>query len=160
MIVKILDNLKALGYSVTLEGDNIRLRYLGQGEHPAEAKPFTEELKNNKAQAISYLRAQDSPNKALSLHDEGVSIHKMPLSEFGEAGITLKIWSEVLNDHILFISDDAVITLNPLDLVAYTAMELTAMLDMEPEEVQAAHEVKRAFHRTRVIKHRVNHGQL
>ena len=138
MILKILDNLKALGYSVDLEGDNIRLRYLGQGEHPAEAKPLIEVLKNNKAQVISCLRAQETPNKGISSHDAGIDIQKMPLRDFEQAGLTLKVYSEVLNDHIFFISDETVLNRNPLDLVAYTATELTAMIDMEPEEVMAA----------------------
>lgn len=56
MIVKILDNLKVLGYSATLEGDAIRLRYLGQGEHPAEAKPLIAVIRANKPQAVEYLR--------------------------------------------------------------------------------------------------------
>lgn len=54
--LKILADLKALGYSVTLDGDNIRLRYLGIGEHPSEAQELIEALKAQKAEAIAYLK--------------------------------------------------------------------------------------------------------
>lgn len=91
-----------------------------------------------------------------SFHDGTMTetdIKKMPLSDFGKAGLIVKVYSEVLNDHILFISDDAALTLNPLDLVSYTAKELTAMLNMQPEELKAIHEVKTIFHKGRVIAH-------
>lgn len=56
MITKILADLKALGYSVTLEGENIRLKYLGRGEHPVEAQELIGALKVHKAEAVQYLR--------------------------------------------------------------------------------------------------------
>lgn len=89
-------------------------------------------------------------------------IFKMPLSEFVKAGKVLKVWSEVLKEHVYFVSSDAVLNRNPLDAVAYTAQELTAMLDMEPEEVRAAHEVKKVFHKAKVKEHRkgVRHEQF
>lgn len=80
-------------------------------------------------------------------------IEKMALSEFEKAGKVLKVWSEVLKEDVYFISSEAVINRNPLDAVAYTAQELQAMLDMTPEEVKAAHAVKRAFHKARIINH-------
>jgi hypothetical protein len=54
--VKILTELKALGYSIILEGENIRLRYLGMGAQPAEAAPLIRELKEKKAEAVAYLK--------------------------------------------------------------------------------------------------------
>lgn len=56
--MKILADLKALGYSVTLEGENIRLKYLGIGEQPSESRPLIEVLKAQKAEAVQYLLAQ------------------------------------------------------------------------------------------------------
>ncbi len=62
MLSKILDDLKTLGYVISLEGDNIRLRYLSIGEQPSEAGPLIEALKSNKAEAVEYLRqAQPLP---------------------------------------------------------------------------------------------------
>lgn len=81
-------------------------------------------------------------------------IEKMPLSDFEKAGLILPVWSEVLKERIYFVSSEAVINRNPLDTIAYNAQELQAMLDMTPEEVRAAHEVKRLFYKARVIEHR------
>lgn len=92
-----------------------------------------------------------------SFHDGTMTetdILKMPLSEFEKVGKVLKVWSEVLKDHVYFVSSETVLNRNPLDAVAYTAQELQEMLDMTPEEVKAAHEVKRAFHKARVVEHR------
>ena len=54
--MKILADLKALGYSVTLEGENVRLKYLGIGEHPVEGQPLIKTLKAHKAEVVQYLR--------------------------------------------------------------------------------------------------------
>lgn len=97
----------------------------------------------------NFLDKKD-PQKLRSVAD----IQKMPLSDFENSGLTLKIWSEVLQEHIYFVSSDAVLNqCSPLDAVAYTAMELTTVLDMESEEVRAIHEVKRVFQKGRVVEH-------
>ena len=54
--MKLLDDLKALGYSISLDGENIRLRYLGLGVHPPEAQPLMDALKACKAGAVAYLK--------------------------------------------------------------------------------------------------------
>lgn len=60
--MKILLDFKTLGYSISLEGEKIRLRYLGIGEQPSEAGALIEELKSHKAEAVEYLRqAQPLP---------------------------------------------------------------------------------------------------
>lgn len=158
---ELVSELKNDGYDLYLEDENIRYKFHSLVEPPKERiAVLLDSLKRNKAEVISYLRAQESPNKATSSHDAGVSIQKMQLSEFGKAGLVVKVFSEVLQDHVFFVSNEEAITPNQLDLVSYTAKELTAMLDMQPEEVQAIYEVKTIFHRARVIEHRVSHGQL
>lgn len=92
-----------------------------------------------------------------SFHDGTMTetdIKKMPLSDFEKAGLILKVYSEVLQDHVYFISSEEAITRNQLDAVAYTPKELQQMLGMSPQEVQAAHMVKAIFHRARVKEHR------
>lgn len=56
--MKILCDLKNLGYSIALDGENIRLRYLGAGRQPSEAMPLIEELKARKPEAVEFLKAQ------------------------------------------------------------------------------------------------------
>lgn len=107
------------------------------------------------------LSPENDPKVALKVAVvQEVDILKMSLSEFKNSGLVLKVWSDTLNDHIYFIPSDAVLSRNPLDLVAYTATELQEMLSMTPEEVRTAHSVKALFHKARVTKHRANHGQL
>lgn len=66
MTSKILDDLKALGYAVSLAGENIRLLYLGIGEHPVEAQPLIKTLKDHKSEVVEYLR-QEQPLPYLDL---------------------------------------------------------------------------------------------
>src|SRR3990167_4064486 len=55
-------------------------------------------------------------------------LEKMLFSEFEKAGKVLKIWSEVLKEHVYFVSSDAILNrCNTLDAIAYTAQELQAM---------------------------------
>lgn len=70
--MKILTELKDLGYSIILEGENIRLRYLGMGAQPAEAQELIEALKARKAEAVEHLR-QTQPLPYFD-HDNGVVI--------------------------------------------------------------------------------------
>lgn len=105
-------------------------------------------------QLSMQLSPENDPKVALKVAVvQEVDIQKMSLSVFEKAGLILKVFSEVLNDHVYFVSDDAVITRHKLDSVAYSARELQEMLDMEPEEVRAAHSVKAIFHKARVIEH-------
>lgn len=104
-----------------------------------------------KALARKVLHVNSHGNKMET--KAGTDTQKMPLSEFEKAGLILKVWSEVLKEHVYFVSSEAIVRLNPLDAVAYTAQELQAMFDMDAKEVSAVHELKRLFHKARVIEH-------
>lgn len=81
--------------------------------------------------------------------------HNMSLSDFEKAGRTLKVWSEILKEYVFLTSSETDFNrCNLLDGVAYTAKELQAMLYMTPDELRAAHEVKKVFDKARVIEHR------
>lgn len=56
--MKLITALKGMGYSVLLDGENLRLRYLGTGPQPVEAQELIEELRDHKAEAVEYLRAR------------------------------------------------------------------------------------------------------
>ncbi|HAS17899.1 MAG TPA: hypothetical protein DCR39_08470 [Nitrospiraceae bacterium] len=56
--MKLLNELKALGYNVILEGDRIRATYTLSGNPPADrVKPLLDELRNHKDDVISHLKA-------------------------------------------------------------------------------------------------------
>ena len=55
--MKILDNLKSLGYDMEIREGNIRLSYRGEGKPDKEkVVPLLEELKSNKSEAIKELQ--------------------------------------------------------------------------------------------------------
>lgn len=56
--MKILSDLKGLGYLIALEGENIRLRYLGVDRQPSEAASLIEELRARKPEVLEFLKAQ------------------------------------------------------------------------------------------------------
>jgi hypothetical protein len=57
--MQILRELEAMGYDITLDGNNVRLTWRGQGKpDPATVKPLLEELKRRKEEAIRWLASR------------------------------------------------------------------------------------------------------
>jgi hypothetical protein len=57
-----VEALRALGYSVTADGDTVRLAFTGAGQpEPAVVRPLLAELRAAKAQALAYLRDEAIP---------------------------------------------------------------------------------------------------
>lgn len=55
--------IEALGYNVNIEGDQIRLRWNGQGNpDPQLVVPLLKEIRAHKIQALQYLKRQDLLN--------------------------------------------------------------------------------------------------
>jgi len=73
-VESILNNVKNMGYSVNLEGENIRLRYLGVGTQPPEAQELIEALRARKAEAVEYLKAR----RPLPTLDENGRLERLP----------------------------------------------------------------------------------
>ncbi len=68
--MKILDNLKSLGYDMEIREGNIRLSYRGEGKPDKEkVVPLLEELKSNKSEAIKILREGLQPISSTVLDD-------------------------------------------------------------------------------------------
>lgn len=154
-VIELVNELKVYGYDLYLDSENIRYKFHALVKPPEErSKVLLDLLKRNKPGVIEYLKATDTPNKSLTSH-EAVPIQQMSLREFEKAGLTLKVRSEILNELVVFTSGETDTNrFNTLGSVAYTAKELQAMLTMMPDEVRAAHEVKKAFNMAKIIKHR------
>jgi len=60
---KILEELQRLGYDVTLDGPDIRLRYPRCKAQPAEARSLIAELRERKAEAVEILRGADDKHE-------------------------------------------------------------------------------------------------
>jgi len=75
----IIKELKAIGFNVSLDGQNVRLRYPKNKTYPPEAAPLIEELRAHKAEAITILRGKaieqvqafDSKGYLLNLIEQG-----------------------------------------------------------------------------------------
>jgi len=56
---EMLERLRQLGYTVTLDGPDIKLRYPRGQAQPPEARRLIEELRERKSEAVSILRGAD-----------------------------------------------------------------------------------------------------
>lgn len=63
-VADLIERLKCLGYSLTLEGGRVRFRLAGVGEPPEEAKTLLETLKACKTEVVAYLKS-DMPRPYL-----------------------------------------------------------------------------------------------
>ncbi|GAB62736.1 MAG: hypothetical protein DWB56_04095 [Candidatus Jettenia sp.] len=55
-IQKLIHTIQYLGYRVLLEGDKIKLKFIGKDDPPKEASTIINEVKQNKDMVIEYLR--------------------------------------------------------------------------------------------------------
>ncbi len=55
-IPKLINTLQNLGYSIFLDGDKIKLKFVGKDDPPKEASTIINEIKGNKAIVIEYLK--------------------------------------------------------------------------------------------------------
>ena len=69
----------------------------------------------------------------------------MRLEEFARAGLVVEVWSSVLDEAVVFASDDARVDPGEVRTV-YRAHELRVLLGLTtPRELRRVHEVKRLF---------------
>ena len=72
------------------------------------------------------------------------SIEGMRLAEFAGSGLVRTVRSRVLDEHVLFAADTAVLPQNNR-LVVYRAYELTELVGLPPEQLRAIHAVKKSL---------------
>ena len=72
------------------------------------------------------------------------SIENMRLSEFAGSGLVREVRSRVLDEHVLFAADNAVLPQNNR-LVVYRARELIELVGLPPEQLRAIHAVKKSL---------------
>lgn len=127
---EILNQLIERGVAFRVAGDRLRIE--------APQGVLTEELQ----------RTLREHKTALLTLVQAKAVADMTLDEFAQAGLTVRVWSEVLGSHVLFASDNAP---DPAptdsDLPVYRASELRklALLDPEPQALRCLHEVKTIF---------------
>ena len=52
----LIKSIQNLGYKILIEGDKIKLSFLGNGKPPEGARPLIKEIRENKTQVVDYLR--------------------------------------------------------------------------------------------------------
>jgi len=67
----LLSELAALGYEILPEGENIKLRYLGQGIPPEAARSLITELKKHKVEALNLLKRRPPVEVWKNPHKQG-----------------------------------------------------------------------------------------
>jgi hypothetical protein len=145
---EVLSELEARQVELAVAGDHLRFR-------PATAVPedLREELRAHKAELLEILRTQSTPRLEQALPggvaaaNQSVLIAEvvaMTLDEFAQAGLVVEVVSRVLDEVVLFASDNAV--LDPGERrVVYRAEELREVLNYQPEDLVSVHNVKKVF---------------
>ena len=143
----LLTRVEDLGIVLCAEGDRIRFR-------PKDAVPagLLEELLGHKAELLELLRVRASsvagavPGKveAKKWPLTAAQILEMPLSEFADARRVVEVFSQVLDETVIFASDNAAVDPGERRVV-YRAAELKKLIGVCPEDLTTVHEIKRVF---------------
>jgi hypothetical protein len=145
---EILSELHARRVEVAVIGGRLRYR-------PASAVPeaLLSELRANGAELIQLLSARETPRLQQALPG-GVTDPKqsvliaevvaMTLDEFAQAGLIVEVASRVLDEVVLFASDNAVLDPGERRVVC-RAQELREVLHYQPEDLVSVHNVKKVF---------------
>jgi hypothetical protein len=144
----LLSELEARQVELAVAGDRLRFR-------PATAVPedLREELRAHKAELLELLKTRSVPRLEEALPG-GVTeprqsaliaeVVAMTLDEFAQAGLVVEVESRVLDEIVLFASDNAI--LDPGERrVVYRAQELREVLQYRPEDLRFVHNVKKVF---------------
>ena len=144
----LLSALEARHIELVVAGDRLRFR-------PVEAVPsdLQEELRAHKAEVIELLKARSGPGLAEALPGGVTEAHRsllaadvvaMPLSEFARARLVVTVRSAVLDEVVVFASDNAAVDPGE-QRVVYRAAELRELLGLSANELRAVHRTKKLF---------------
>lgn len=141
----LLECVEALHVSISIEGDRLGLT-------PASSLPdeLLVDLKENKAAIIQLLDRDSALGQALGGVVEAepslyaADICSMPLEEFANARLVVAVRSSVLNEVVVFASDNA--TIDPGERrVVYRANELEQLLHLGEAHLRSVHRIKKLF---------------
>ncbi len=146
---ELLSRLEALHVELVPAGDRIRFRPASavSSELRAEIRAYKPEL----------IRMLGSPSETRALAaalpggvtDAGPSLRvedvcAMPLDEFARAQLVVEVHSRILEETVVFASDNAVV--DPAERrPVYRAAELKLLARVDPQSLRVIHEVKKTF---------------
>lgn len=143
----LIAELRARGVHLDPAGDRLRV------DAPKEVltEDLLAELRSHKAEILEALQKPQPVKDALpgGVDDRQLSLlametAAMSLGEFAEAGLVAEVRSRVLDEVVLFASDDAVVDPGERRVV-YRACELRELVGMRPEDLRFVHRVKKVF---------------
>jgi TubC N-terminal docking domain len=133
---------------IVLRAAGDRLQFRPVNRVPPELR---EELRQHKAQLLAILKAGPTVGESLPaglrssewplLDEENL---RMSLAEFAEARLVVRVWSECLNERLVFASDNAVLDPGEREPV-YRALELRELVGMNAVDLRCVHQVKKVF---------------
>lgn len=125
-----LAHLKILGYSFYRGKDTIKYKYLGQSKpQRTQVQPLLKILAANKVEVLKALREESSPVEKQA--DEAWLLG-MDLIQFGKSGVTIRIWSDLLEKEVWLVPGDSDIRQIPHGQASYTAAELEVLVNQNP----------------------------
>ncbi len=128
--MRVIEELRTMGYHFKVVGDNIKYKYTGgKDPDPAKTGPLFQELKARKSEALAYLRLEEETRKALK--------------QLKEKGY-VKIWSEKIDKEVYIVPDAKTRASLPIEAVAFTFSEIRELTARRasPEELEAAYDRK------------------
>ncbi len=142
--VEILSELQAQGVELLAAGDRLRYR-------PVErvAPALLDELQAHKDEILELLgdRVADSLGGVEAASVTAAEVCQMRLSDFASARLVIRVRSKVLDEGVVFASDNA-----PVDpgerRVIYRASELQYLAELETKDLRQMHKFKRTFRGT------------
>lgn len=148
---ELLARVEALGVVVSLDRESVLLR-----PRSRLTPELIEELADHKAELVDLLRARGVTGLASTLPG-GVTGAKpsllateviaMGLSEFADARLVVAVRSALLDEVVVFASDNAIVDPGE-QRVVYRAAELRELLGLSPKDLRAVHRVKKTFRGT------------
>ena len=142
---ELLAEVRGRGVSIRVDGNHLRLRPRG---------PLTpdllDEVRAQKPALIELLDSRLLLGQTLGRVDESeptiaaADVCAMPLDQFAEARLIVRVRSEVLDEVVVFASDNA--SVDPGERrVVYRASELNELLGLDRQSLKRIHAVKRTF---------------
>jgi len=136
---ELLSDLTKRDVVFTLDGEQLRV----DAPRGLITEDLRRKLEDHKAELVDLIRQRCPP----ALPDE-VTVAAMTLDEFAAAGLTVRVWSNVLGCEVLFVSDDVPdAELEGTDLPIYRTDELRKLelLRPRPRDLRRIHDVKTIF---------------
>ncbi len=142
---ELLEDLTHRNVAVTIQGERLRID-APRGVFTEELRRMLSERKSELMELIRNRSAGEEDGKAGERAERQIAA--MPLDDFATAGLTVRVWSNVLDCEVLFVSDNVPdAELEGTDLPIYRTDELRklAILRPRPRDLRRIHDVKRVF---------------